>query len=181
LQHHFIRSITTAVRVIPIFSTAGLAQTAPKVKPDAGGNPVKPRTPDGKPDLSGVWAAPTEPGEEENLPTQHGSTARNRKNAPRFLTPWAQEQFDYAVTPTKGVYAHSARLEFNPRLAHSVSYSPGELIADAGVPLPFVILQTPRELIILYETDGMVRQIFSDGRDHPKSLELTWECNSNGH
>src|SRR5262249_52548292 len=30
---------------------------------------------------------------------------------------------------------------------------------------------------ILYEQDHAIRQIFTDGRDHPKDLDLTW----NGH
>jgi len=35
--------------------------------------------------------------------------------------------------------------------------------------------------VIVFEDDNMVRQIYTDGRKHPDSLELTWEGNSVGH
>jgi hypothetical protein len=41
-------------------------------------------------------------------------------------------------------------------------------------------LQTPKKLFVFYENDNMVRQIFTDGRKHPESLELTWEGHSIG-
>ena len=39
------------------------------------------------------------------------------------------------------------------------------------------IVQTPRLLVVLQEVTAGFRQVFLDGRDHPKDLEPTW----NGH
>jgi hypothetical protein len=146
-------------------------------KPAGAKMPV-PRTADGHPDFSGTWSSPTEPGEEASLPKQYGPMKMGVAQEAWAMTPWAQAQFDYNWNPTKGTNAHGARLELNPRYAHCVPYSPIQLVA--GFISPFEILQTPKKLFVFYENDNMVRQIFTDGRKHPESLELTWEGHSIG-
>jgi len=39
------------------------------------------------------------------------------------------------------------------------------------------ILQSPGKIMIVYQYRNSVRHIYTDGRDHPRNLELTW----NGH
>jgi len=39
------------------------------------------------------------------------------------------------------------------------------------------IIQTPGKVMLLFQYHHEVRHIFTDGREHPKNLELTW----NGH
>ena len=146
-------------------------------KPASASAPI-PRTADGHPDLSGVWSSPTEPGEEATLPKQYGPMRMGVVQEPWAMTPWAQAQFDYNWNPTKGINAHSARLELNPRYSHCVPYSPTQLVG--GIISPFEFLQTPKKLLILYENDNVVRQIFTDGRKHPNSVEPTWEGHSIG-
>jgi len=152
------------------------AQTAAKSVP---ANTPIPRTADGHPDLSGIWSGPSEPGEPASLPTQYGTLRNGIVQGEWSMTPWAQAQFDYNWNPTKGINAHSARLELNPRYAHCVPFSPVQLLGGVGA--PFEILHTPKKLVIVFEDDNMVRQIYTDGRKHPDSLELTWEGNSVGH
>ena len=147
-------------------------------KPAPANTPI-PRSADGHPDLSGVWSAPTEPGEAASLPKQYGPARMGLVQEEWSMTPWAQAAFDYNWNPTKGVNAHGARIELNPRYAHCVPYSPVQL--TAGIIGPYEILQTPKKLVVFYESDNVVRQIFTDGRKHPESLELTWEGNSIGH
>ena len=39
---------------------------------------------------------------------------------------------------------------------------------------PFKIVQTPGEVVILYENQNRFRQIFTDGRNFPKELTPAW-------
>ena len=42
------------------------------------------------------------------------------------------------------------------------------------LPEPFKIIQTPGEILILYEVETIFRQIFTDGRKHPTDPSPTW-------
>jgi hypothetical protein len=48
------------------------------------------------------------------------------------------------------------------------------------IPFPFEIIQTPGKVVMIFEYDHFVREIHSDGRDHPKDLDPTWMGNSVG-
>ena len=48
-------------------------------------------------------------------------------------------------------------------------------------PQPRKIIQTPAVTVILYEAQGGVRQIFTDGRPLPKNVEPWWYGYSVGH
>jgi len=174
--------VFSIMAVTVVFGTAALAQAAPKSASSNSSSAVPvPRTAEGKPDLSGVWMAPVDPGEKASLPKWYKPAPRGNASPPWFLTPWAQAQYDYNWNPTPGTNAHSARLELNPRYSHCVPYNPAELVMGTRPFFPFEIIQLPKKIVLLYETDAMVRQVYMDGREHPKPLELTWEGNSIGH
>ncbi|MGB9069786.1 MAG: hypothetical protein WCC21_14540 [Candidatus Acidiferrales bacterium] len=67
------------------------------------------------------------------------------------------------------------------------TFSLGEVCLPRGVPdtigepYPIQIVQTPKQVVILYEVGGYFRVIPTDGRDHPKDLDPTWMGNSVGH
>jgi hypothetical protein len=67
------------------------------------------------------------------------------------------------------------------------TFSLGEKCLPRGVPdtinepYPIQIVQTPSEVVILYEAGGYFRVIPTDGRGHPKDLDPTWMGNSVGH
>ena len=42
------------------------------------------------------------------------------------------------------------------------------------------IMQTPGRVVMLYEYDHFVREIYTDGRQHPKDLNSTWMGDSIG-
>jgi hypothetical protein len=67
------------------------------------------------------------------------------------------------------------------------TFSLGEVCLPRGVPdtigepYPIQIVQTPKQVVILYEAGDYFRVIPMDGRDHPKDLDPTWMGNSVGH
>ena len=110
-----------------------------------------PRTPEGKPDLSGVWFAqrPVDLGKPEPLPWAEAlmreRAANNSKDAPgsRCLS--------------RGILA-------------------------AGALFPYKLVQTRTLLVMLFEDDiPSHRQVFLDGRAHPKDPNPSWMGHSIGH
>src|ERR1051326_1742131 len=77
------------------------------------------------------------------------------------LTPWGQEQFS----------------KFDGKMDPCL---PVGVTRQANAPDPIQIVQTPGRVVILYESWHIFRTIPTDGRPHPKNLELTWFGNSVG-
>jgi hypothetical protein len=129
-------------------------------KPDLAAN--APRTPDGKPDLSGVWvrrAGPNTP--VTNIGGGFSLSWYMPKNAEIPLRPAAA-----------AIFKERAAREGGGRpsehcLPHGV---PGAML----VPTPIKIVQTPGLTLLLYEDWVDFRQIFTDGRKHPKSMNPAW-------
>jgi hypothetical protein len=115
-----------------------------------------PRTLDGKPDLSGIWAGPMLP------------TGMNLKGIDLPFRPGAQSLFyrqetgdPYRDDPT-------------------ALCLPDGMPREALSPYPTQILQPPGYVVILYEYEHFFRVIPTDGRDHPKDPDLTWMGDSVG-
>ena len=136
-----------------------------------------PRTPDGKLDLSGIWqyapgprrppaassAAPQPAiaGTAVRRPSFDGLTNLLVKGDSIVLQPWAEALYK------KRAADNSAGLPSE----HCLPHGPPE---GYTIPIPFKIMQTPREIAILFEEFNYYRQIFVDGRSHPKMLNPTW-------
>ncbi len=131
-----------------------------------------PRTPDGKPDLSGTWAG--------------GGGFDSGRSLPLELTKWGNDKFKWNRGPeaanAPGVYGgQKVRVDQDPTY-HCYPGGlvrlgpPTRLIATGGGGL-YEIIQTPSKVILLFQYQHEVRHIYTDGREHPKNLELTW----NGH
>jgi hypothetical protein len=110
-----------------------------------------PKTPDGKPDLSGLWQAAT--GKYlENLAAD---------GTPAPALPWA-EAFFKKVQASEGAGRPQERC-----LPHGIpDYD--------ALPMPIKIVQTPGNILILYEAYNHFRQVFTDGRSLPKDPQPTW-------
>jgi hypothetical protein len=103
-----------------------------------------PRTADGKPDLTGVWY-----------------TQRIVDPGQPEMLPWAQKYFDEQA-------ANSFR---NAPGAHCLPRG----ITNAGALFPFRLVQTPTLLLMIFEDDiPSHRQVFLDGRGHPKDPNPMW-------
>jgi Carboxypeptidase regulatory-like domain len=116
---------------------------------DAGVSGPAPRTPDGKPDLSGVW---------------NGTPDSNPE--PPSPLPWAAE-------------IAGQRFQNNLKDVPSALCLPGGVFP--GAPLLYKIVHTPSLLVQLFELDPHFRQVFLDGRAHPKDPDPTWQGHSVGH
>ncbi len=154
-----------------IFCMAVFACSAVALAQTAGAQAI-PRTPDGKPDLSGTWAG--------------GGGFDSGRSLPLELTKWGRDKYTWNRGPeaanAPGVYGgQKVRVDQDPTY-HCYPGGlvrlgpPTRLIATGGGGL-YEIIQTPSKVILLFQYHHEVRQIFTDGREHPKNLELTW----NGH
>jgi hypothetical protein len=121
----------------------------------------------GKPDLSGIWQIQAEPrgsglfGLGESPPSKYFvNILADFKAGEEPLTPAAREIFRQHSQP--GVVGPSVRC-----LPDGVPH------ADV-LPEPFKILQTPGEILILYEVETIFRQIYTDGRKHPTDPSPAW-------
>jgi hypothetical protein len=133
-----------------------------------------PRTPDGKPDLSGVWIATGAVqllfGEEELKRILQADAAAGRQR-PRNEPP---------------PYKPDADAKRQAYVARRGIDDPMGLCLMSGVPrisarpLPFQIVQTPQQVVILYEVHHAFRIIPTDGRPHPDDLEPSYLGDSIG-
>ena len=108
-----------------------------------------PKTLDGRPDFTGVWA-----------PTVAVNAERNE------MLPWARAAVQKMLegqgkdTPTARCLPWGAGLDSES---------------------PFEVVQSPTVIVILTENTFPYRQIFLDGRTHPKDGDPTWMGHSVGH
>jgi hypothetical protein len=117
-------------------------------------------------DLSGVWNARNPRG--LNLPDSWGKV-------PPALTPWGEEQFKMSKASNGGPYT----LDQTNDPVITKCQPPG--VPRIYIhPFPMQITQTPKEIIMLFEYDHTVRQIFLDGRKHPDDVTPTYMGNSLG-
>ena len=123
-----------------------------------------PRTPEGRPDLSGVW----EQYSEFEPPIHLLNLAAGLKPEEVPLRPWAQDLL-------------------RQRQANNGADHPGARCLPSGipeknaVPAPFKIVQTPGLIVILYESRTIFRQVFLDGRSLPPvDAQPTWQGYSVG-
>jgi len=164
----------------PHYREAGLPRT-----PDGKVNLTAPapRTPDGKPDLSGVW---------ENLAWREGASASDSVSgtggAPGSRSAAARRPpapiamfFDLGSAFPGGLpFQPWARELKDKRTAENARDNPDAHCLPLGNmqlhlhPEPRKIVWSPKEIIILYEGNAGVRQIFTDGRALPPKDAQPW-------
>ena len=122
------------------------------------------------PDLTGVWVGGTASA------TFDSSDPRGMGPGLRLpMTPWAEAKFK-AAKPSLGALG----------VTLTETNDPVYKCFPPGVPniylqtFPLEIIQIPGRVIMLFEYDHFVRQIYTDGRDHPKDLSPTWMGDSIG-
>jgi hypothetical protein len=116
-------------------------------------------------DFSGVWYA---------MSTNYDEASFSKGDPP--MTPWGQAQFD-AAKPSQGPRGFKLN-ETTDRVYKCIP--PGMPYIYLQL-FPVQIVQTPKEVIELFEYDHIVRRIFMDGRKHPNDLKPSYNGHSVGH
>jgi hypothetical protein len=160
-------SITLALAIALSFSSKASAQSKPPAKAPATATSDQAR------DLSGVWF--------DDRPRPVTVNERywiykfNAEEPP--MTAWGQAQYD-ATKSSFGTRAYPLA-ETNDPLYHDCT--PPGLPRIYLHPFPMQIVQTPAEVLLLFEYDSIRHQIFTDGRAHDTTLGPQWMGDSVGH
>jgi hypothetical protein len=151
VRNHSISLIIVAALALPFVIFAQTTQ-----RPEA----AKTRAVSAVPDFSGVWF----------IDEYHRNILP--KEDPPFQ-PWAEAKFKEL---------QSEKLHQDP----DDGPDPTERCIPPGIPrtmlqpFPWEIVQTRDRVIMIFEYQSLIRQIFTDGRGHPKDLEPTYMGNAIG-
>jgi hypothetical protein len=142
----------------PVFAQS--AATASREKAHASAPPS---------DLSGVWRRVRRPPDKLRKYTIY-ELAFSLTNVLPPMTPWAEQKYN-AAKPNIGPRAVSLNETNDPLMQ----------CAPPGVPRVYLIRGEPMEIanipgrvLMMFEYDHFIRNIFTDGREHPKDLSASW-------
>ena len=139
----------------------------PRVLPDL--RAAHPQASDAARDLTGVWS-PTR--------TPKGFLPYNfSPEAPPPMQPWAKKRCDLVGCGT-GPLGRANDDGMDPYLTSCAPYGLPRLMNHVG---PFEILQSKSRVLVLFETNNSIEQIWTDGRGHPEDLDPSWMGHSIGH
>src|SRR4029077_20521810 len=123
------------------------------------------------PDLSGVWMRDAPPA----TAAQYWIYELNQDEPP--MTAWGLEQFK-GVKSSFGSHEYPLEETNDPVLRKC--YPPGVPRVYMH-PFPFQFIQTPDEVVMLFEVDSLRREIYTDGKAREPGLVPLWMRNSIGH
>jgi hypothetical protein len=128
-----------------------------------------------KVDLSGVWRRSRRAPDKARKYTIY-ELAFSITNEKPPMTPWAEEKFK-AAKPNVGPNSVSITESNDPILK---CFPPGvpRIYLIRGEPVE--IANLPGRVLMLFEYDHFVRNIYTDGREHAKDLPGTWMGDSTG-
>src|SRR5579871_1151364 len=150
-----------AVLVVWLPAHRGMAQTASK-----NSAAEIPRMPDGKPDFNGVWDHPRVADVTRSGTGCGGNTpgCKQEGTGPLPFTEWGLQQWN-----TK-----------DQRVDYSAHCLPWGYTRAWQVEYPVEIVQTPKRLALLFESNNIFHVIHLDGSGHPKDVDPTWMGHSVG-
>lgn len=121
------------------------------------------------PDLTGIWSPPRTP--KGFLPYNFSP------EAPPPMQPWAAKRCELVGCGT-GALGRANDDNMDPYLSSCAPYGIPRLMNHVG---PFEILQSKNRVLIIFETNNAIRQIWMDGRGHPEDLDPSWLGHAIGH
>ena len=175
---------------------AAVAQTPTSKAPAKAWKQTK--TPDGQPDLQGVWVNFDSTPFERAAPANTTAPASGNQNALLFadrapkvaarpsmvvepangrvpLTPWAVEQRDYSLSHVQDSW------EYNTTWERCITRGMPAAFFPAGYNNGYQILQTPGQVVIMFEMIHETRVIPIDGRPHLPAALRQWNGDPRGH
>jgi hypothetical protein len=166
----------------PALAAQWPAYPTPRVPRSADGRPnpaaPAPRTADGRPDFTGIWA---NPGWRELAASQGISGTGGSPGTPAVMPRGPGLFFNIATGVTGGLPLRpEAAAVLARRVADNSRDNPDAHCLPLGNmqlhthPQPRKIIQTPDVLVMLYEGNAGVRQIFLDGRPLPSNDAVPW-------
>jgi len=154
-----LTGLALAVLVVLVCSGGMLGQTA---APQRAANAPAP-------DISGVWRRSRRPPDKARQYTL-GEILGSIGEIPP-MTPWAMAKFK-ANKPNGGTNGVSWAETNDPQ---AQCFPPGvPRIYSTRLGAPFEIMQVPGKVVMIFEYDHFVREIYTDGRQHPQDLNPTW-------
>jgi hypothetical protein len=132
--------------------------------------PASPRTADGKPNLQGIWQV---------LNTAAWDI---QDHAARLGVPAGQGIVDGNEIPYQAAALAKKRANFETRATadpETKGYLPG-VPRIMYMPFPFQIFQTPNQVVMVFEYDRGVRNIYTNGTPHPRGPLNWWLGDSRG-
>jgi hypothetical protein len=139
-----------------------------------------PRTPDGKPDLSGIWNLAPGPGrgrggkgKEKEAPPPPPPPSDNAPPLATFFNIGANMKDGVPLQPWAAEVLAKRRAD-NDKDNPDAHCLPMGLMQFHEHPQPRKIIQTPKEVVIIYEANHGLRQIYMDGRTLPGNDPDPW-------
>jgi hypothetical protein len=158
--------ISAAISALAFCSVVSAQNAAPANQGAKPATAAKPAGPAPVKDISGVWNA---------LPSRaHDGSSWSKGDPP--MTAWGEQQFKSTI-PSIGPRGVTLKETNDPVYKCFPSGTPYVYFN----PFPIQIVQTPKEVIMLYEYDHTVRHIYIDGRKHPDDITPTYMGHSIGH
>ena len=165
----------------PAYPTPGVPKTADG-KPNLAG--PAPKTADGKPDLSGVWLYQRPPGTPAPAKPEPQAAASPATPATNDIIPLSvrtSQFWNLGASFKDGLPFQPWAAELHrQRVAENSKDNPDAHCLPLGVMQlhthgqPRKMVQTPGLIVIIYEANAGLRQIFTDGRPLPQDPEPWW-------
>jgi hypothetical protein len=125
-----------------------------------------------QPNLSGVWNM------RGSAATRYLGSTFMAQTPP--MTPWAQEKMKLNKPSFGPNGVADSNDPVNPTTGDTIGCFPPGVPRIYLHPFPMEIIQTPGRVLLIYEFNHFVRQIFTDGRKHNTDLGPTWMGDSIG-
>jgi len=178
-KHFIVAGLALVVAASPALAQRGGGAAAADANAAAAAKPT-PRTADGHPDLTGVWAAGAEPVKAlaPGQSTRIFFPVRTGPDDKRIF-----DEMDRAAKERQA--AEPNKPPYKPELASKVQMlsdkrqfnDPSFYCKPLGVPRmgpPSQVVQTPGLVVLLYQGRNTFRTIPTDGRPHNEDADWTW-------
>jgi hypothetical protein len=167
-----MRTVIAVAVAVTLASSALAAQQAAQGNRGAGAAPAAASPPAPARDLTGVWMMRNPPGSNRGFTN---FTFTDPKTEPPALTPWGEARFKEAKDSNGGTYRLTETND--PVLTRC---DPPGVPRVYFHPYPFEVVQTPKELLQIFEYDHFMRRIKTDGRKLPDDPDALWMGTSVG-